>query len=153
MSTQMVATPGIRTATSVAPVIEMAQIVIEERDAELAILRERLAYYEAFDSLINDNVARSAELFRSVSDERERLRAEAAQHQLAVEDAAEQEVERRIAAERQRTQAMLMSLMDEASRMQRQIDGLIQRIAQAITESAVRLPESAGQSAPGQPAR
>ena len=139
MSTQLVATPGSEGASaSVGNVIEMTQLVIEERDAELALLRQRLAYYEAFDSLINDNVARSAELFRSLNDERERMRQEAARLQAERESTIAQEAELRLAAERQRTHALLMSLMDEASHMQRQIDGLIQRIAEAITNTAVR---------------
>lgn len=138
MSTHLVATPGIGAANSVGPVIEMTQLVIEERDAELALLRQRLAYYEAFDSLINENVARSAELFRSLNDERERMRQEAARLQAESESAASQEAERLLTAERQRTHALLMSLMDEASQMQRQIDGLIQRIAEAITDTTVR---------------
>jgi ABC-type phosphate transport system auxiliary subunit len=142
MSTQIATLPGYGTGASYAPVMEMAQAVIEERDAELAALRERLAYYEAFDTLINDNVSRSAELFRPVNEERERLRAEAARWHAAAEAAGAQEAERRLAAERSRTQTILMSLMDEATGMQRQIDSIIQRIAEAITESTVRLPEA-----------
>lgn len=39
--------------------------------AELDRVRERLAFYESFDSLIRDNVARSGELLRQVAAERE----------------------------------------------------------------------------------
>lgn len=39
--------------------------------AELVRVRERLAFYESFDSLIRDNVARSGELLREVAAERE----------------------------------------------------------------------------------
>src|SRR3712207_1936396 len=114
-----------QTAASFGPVIELAQVVIEERDAELAALRERLAYYEGFDALINDNVARSAQLIRSVSEERERLRSQAIQWQLETESRMTEEVERYLAGERERTHAMLAALMEDATRMQRQIDGLI----------------------------
>lgn len=138
MSSQLVAMPGSGADASVGTVMEMTQLVIEERDAELALLRERLAYYEAFDALISENVARSAELFRSLNEERERMRREAARLQAERESMIAQEAERLIAAERQRTQQMLMALLDEASQMQRQIDGLIQRIATAITGTAVR---------------
>lgn len=140
MSRQIATLPDHGTGGSITPVMELAQVVIEERDAELAKLRERLAYYEAFDALINENVARSAELFRSIQDERERLRAEAARWQATREAAVAEEVERRLAAERARTQAMLNALMDEATHLQRQIDGLIQRLAEAITESTVPSP-------------
>lgn len=138
MSTQLVAAPDTGAPASVGQVMEMTQLVIEERDAELALLRERLAYYEAFDTLISDNVARSAELFRSLNNERERMRQEAVRLQVEREAAIAQEAERRLAAERARTHATLMTLMDDASQMQRQIDGLIQRIAEAITATTVR---------------
>lgn len=137
MSTRMIAVPN-GDATSVGQVIEMSQIVIEERDAELASLRERLAYYDAFDTMINDNVARSAELFRTLSDERERMRADAERRLAEQETVALQETERRLTEERARVHATLMGLMNDASHMQRQIDGLIQRIAEAITETTVR---------------
>jgi chromosome segregation ATPase len=138
MSTQLVAAPGHDAPTSVGGVIELTQLVIEERDAELAELRERLAYYEAFDTLISDNVARSAELFRSLSNERERMRQESTRLQAERELAVAAEAERQLADERAKTHAMLMALMDDASKMQRQIDGLIQRIAEAITTATVR---------------
>ena len=137
MSTLTVAPSGYQEAASVGPVIELAQVVIEERDAELAALRERLAYYEGFDALINDNVARSAELIRSVGEERERLRSQAIQWRLETESRMTEEVERYLAGERERTHAILTALMEDATRMQRQIDGLIQRLSQAITETAV----------------
>lgn len=137
MSTQLVATPA-QHASSVGGVIELTQLVIEERDAELALLRERLAYYEAFDTLISDNVARSAELFRSLNDEREKMRRESARLQAERELAVAEETERRLGEERAKTQAMLLALMDDASMMQRQIDGLVQRIADAITSATVR---------------
>lgn len=138
MSRQLVVAQSGEMPDSVGHVMELTQLVIEERDAELAQLRERLAYYEAFDALINDNVARSAELFRSLTDERERMRREAARLLAEREAAVAQEAERRLAVERARTHATLMALMDEASQMQRQIDGLIQRIAEAITDTTVR---------------
>lgn len=107
---------------------------------ELAALQEKLSFYEAFDQLINDNVQRSAQLFRSLYEERERMRGETSRNRAEVEAAAALEAERRLAGERERMQSTLMSLMDEASRMQRQVDGLIQKIAEAITEFTVWLP-------------
>jgi hypothetical protein len=117
-----------------------------ERDAQLAELLEKLAFYEAFDSLIQDNISRSADLFRSLYEERERVRAEAAGHRAEIEATATLEAERALYVERERYQNTLMSLMDDASGMQRQIDGLIQRIADAISAAA------AGGSAAHEPA-
>lgn len=112
--------------------------------AEMAALRDRVAYFESFEQLITDNVQRSGELFRALYAEREKIRSEAARNSEEIAAAATLEAERLLANERQRSQATLMSLMDEASRMQRQIDALIQKIAEGITESTVRMPESIG---------
>lgn len=111
----------------------------DEREDELVALKDRLSYYGAFDALISDNIHRSADLFRALYEERERVRREAEESRAEIEAAATLEAERRLGAERRRFQSTLMSLMDEASRMQRQIDGLVQRIAEAITESTVSL--------------
>jgi hypothetical protein len=138
MSTLVAVPPEHTNAAPVTPVMELAQVVSEERDEDLAELRVRLAYYEGFDALISDNVARSAELFRSVSEERERMRSQAVTWQLETEARMSLAVERFLADERERTQALLTALMTEATQMQRQIDSLIQRIASAMSETAVR---------------
>jgi hypothetical protein len=123
-----------------APVIDAG-----DRDAQLALLRERLAFYEAFDSLIQDNVARSAELFRSLFEERERAKAEAANQRAELEANVVLQAERTLAGERERYHLTLLSLMDDASAAQRQIDGLIQRLAHAIGDVAGNGPtQSAG---------
>lgn len=119
-----------------APDLSYPENVVDERDTELLDLRDRMAYYSAFDALIRDNIQRSAELFQSLYDERQRIKLDAEQTRAEIEAAATLEADRRLGAERQRFQSMLMAVMDEASRMQRQVDGLIQRIAEAITETS-----------------
>lgn len=47
--------------------------VDNDQASELAQVRERLSFYESFDSLIRDNVLRSGELLRQVAAERERI--------------------------------------------------------------------------------
>ena len=103
----------------------------------IAELRDRLAYYEHFDSLIKDNIARSAELFQAVFAERERVRGE---RRVVESDVLSMtaEIERRMNAERTHTQQILLSLMEEATYLQQRADSLIQRIAEAITEASVR---------------
>jgi hypothetical protein len=103
-------------------------------------LRERLAYYEHFDALIRDNVSRSAELFRAVFAEKERITTVAAPISIGADVLAE-EVDRRIYAERLHNQHVLMSLMDEATYVQQRADVLIQRLAEALTELSNHLPE------------
>jgi hypothetical protein len=125
-------------ARPVGPVIEMAQTVIEEQQAELEQLRERLAYYQAFDALINDNIKRSAELFRTIYEERERGRRQVVEARVEIQAAATAEIERRVNDERHRLQATLGGLLEEAGHLQRQIDGWVQRIADAIAETGAR---------------
>jgi chromosome segregation ATPase len=120
----------------VGPVIEMAQTVIEEQQAELEQLRERLSYYQAFDALINDNIKRSADLFRTIYEERERGRKQVLDARAEIQAAATAEIERQVTEERKRLQATLAGLMNEAGQLQRQVDGWMQRIADAIGETA-----------------
>lgn len=122
-----------------------------ERDlaSELEAVRQRLAYYERFDSLINDSIQRSADLFRALFAEREEQRRASASLAAEVAAAAEAEAEQRIAAERSRTHATLMGLMTEAGRMQRQIDGLIQQIAEAVTDLSPSGGSTYGDPTPG----
>ena len=105
--------------------------------ATISELRERLAYYEHFDSLIKDNIARSADLFQAVFAEREKVRSE---RRLVESDVLSMtaEIERRMNAERMHTQQILLSLMEEATYLQQRADSLIQRIAEAITEASAR---------------
>lgn len=105
--------------------------------ARIAELQDRLAYYEHFDSLIKDNIARSADLFEAVFAEREKVRSE---RRVIESDVLSMtaEIEMRMNAERQHTQQILMSLMDEATFLQQRADSLIQRIAEAITEASAR---------------
>jgi hypothetical protein len=44
---------------------------LENLEQEIRVLRERLAFYEGFDRLINENVAHARELFRLAAQERE----------------------------------------------------------------------------------
>lgn len=110
-------------------------LAAERADETMATLRERLAYYEHFDDLIRDNIARSAALFQAVFEERDKARkiqAEAESTMMAVSV----EAERRAQAERQHVQNILMALMDEATFLHQRSDALIQRLAEALTEMA-----------------
>jgi hypothetical protein len=48
-----------------------ASETLENLEQEIRVLRERLAFYEGFDGLINENVAHARELFRLAAQERE----------------------------------------------------------------------------------
>lgn len=134
---QIVHEPSVE-ARPVGPVIEMAQTVIEEQQAEIDQLKERLSYYQAFDALINDNIKRSAELFRTIYEERERGRRNVMEARAEIQAAATLEIERRIDRERQSLQATLGGLLEEAGYLQRQIDSWVEKIAGAIHETGTR---------------
>ena len=106
-----------------------------ERDESVAALRERLAYYEHFDDLIRENIARSAALFQAVFAEREKARKVQADAESTM-NAVSAEADRRMNSERQHIQHVLMSLMDEATFLHQRSDALIQRLAEALTELA-----------------
>jgi hypothetical protein len=105
------------------------------RDDSVAVLRDRLAYYEHFDDLIRENIARSAALFQAVFAEREKARKVQAEAESTM-NAVSMEADRRMTAERQHIQHVLMSLMDEATFLHQRSDALIQRLAEALTELA-----------------
>jgi len=121
----------------------------QELAGELDAVRQRLAYYERFDSLINDSIQRSADLFQALFAEREEQRRAGASLAAEIGSAAEAEAERRVAAERRQMHETLMALMTEAGRMQRQVDGLIQQIAEAVTDLSTRGGSSYEDPAPG----
>ena len=120
---------------SVGPVLEFANVAIEERDSEIAALRERLSYYQGFDAVIGDSVHRAAELFRSMYEERENIRHLGTQKRAEIEAEATMAAEVKFSVERDRFQSTLMTLMNDASRMQRQLDTLLHRIAEAVAST------------------
>ncbi|MFM9108812.1 MAG: hypothetical protein ACKOWF_19175 [Chloroflexota bacterium] len=89
-------------------------------------LRRRLAFYEDFDAIINENVRRSGELLR----EAERRHAAAA-------------------VERERERDLLRSLADEAAALVRQAGALAARIDDALR--AIELPALSGSASPAHP--
>jgi hypothetical protein len=112
-----------------------APVVKVEPEESIAALKERLAYYEHFDDLIRDNIARSSALFEAVFAERDKARKVQSDAESTM-SAVAAEADRRVAAERQHVQHILMSLMDEATFLHQRSDALIQRLAEALTEMA-----------------
>lgn len=126
---------GLTASTGPAPVSKPDQ----GDDESVESLRERLAYYEHFDALIRDNVARSADLFRAIFAAKERL-APVVPTQPVDEETLAAEQDLRLQSERVHMQHILLSLMDEATYLQQRADGLIQHLAEALTELASYLP-------------
>jgi hypothetical protein len=100
---------------------------------QVRILQERLAFYEGFDQLIQDNVAHARELFRLAAREREAASAAA--------DRATRESGKRDAALRRE----LAAIGDELDALARALDALGRRVARALDASPngwVDLPQS-----------
>ena len=135
--------------SSLGTTVDAASPLERELAGDLDEVRQRLAYYERFDSLINDSIQRSADLFQALFAEREAQRRAGAWAAAEISATAEAEAERRMAAERRRMHETLMGLMTAAGRMKRQVDGLIQQIAEAVTDLSTRGGSSYEDLAPG----
>ncbi len=91
---------------------------------QVRTLQERLAFYEGFDQLIQDNVAHARELFRLAAQERE---AAATTIDQARHDAGRREVHLR---------GELGQIASELSELSRRVDALSDRVARALGEPA-----------------
>jgi hypothetical protein len=99
---------------------------------DVAKLRERLAFYESFDTIIRDNVDRAGQLLREAASSRER-----ADEALAN---AEAETEKRKVADKAAYRAIFSSLLDEVTTLQGQLERLARRVADALDEIEADLP-------------
>lgn len=103
---------------------------VQRLEQEVRVLGERLAFYEGFDRLIQDNVAHARELFRLAAQEREG-------------SLAETEGAKREAAEREaRLRAELESIGHEVEELARALDALSRRIRAALGEAGAIESES-----------
>jgi hypothetical protein len=103
-----------------------------ESDAEIARLKERLSFYETFDSLIQENVSRAGELLRHAAATREN-----AEHQRAE---SRREMEQLRNDDRHEYRSLLSGLLDDVTTMQVQIERLARRVADALDDLEVTLP-------------
>ncbi len=122
--------PGSSQASSGSPGIPIGSL-----EEQLARTQERLVFYEGFDRLIQDNIARSAELMREAMDLRERAQREIAQGHA--------QAERRILTEREKQRLVFTSLLDELAEVQQSAERVARRMTQALEEIGAALPEHA----------
>lgn len=116
---------------------------VDGRDEEIARLKERLSFYESFDSLIQDNVSRAGELLRQAAEMRAGADQQVASVRQELEQSwqaerAEQEASR--LAERQEYRALLSGLLDDVTTTQVQVERLARRVADALDELESTLP-------------
>ncbi len=112
-----------------------SQAAAQEPDSELERLRERLAFYESFDRLIQENIARSGDLLREAMDLRE-----AAARELAE---ARAEVERLKSSHQQQLRDLLGAILDDLSALQGHAERAARRVADALDDVEASLPPAA----------
>lgn len=117
----------------------LASTSANQDSGEIQRLRERLTYYESFDRLIQENIARSGDLMREALDLRERTQAELARGREELERSRD-EAERRFEAERQSQRAVFGSLMNELSTVQESAERLSLRVSEAVENIGNDLP-------------
>ncbi|HEY7037131.1 MAG TPA: hypothetical protein VH482_37770 [Thermomicrobiales bacterium] len=110
----------------------------DDRDAELTRLRERLAFYQSFEGLIQDNIARSGDLLRQAMDMRESAAADVA--------AAQADAARQRADDRSRYRILFSAMLDELTALQGQAERLARRLTSALDELELDLPVGATSS-------
>jgi hypothetical protein len=110
------------------------QPTTEEPD-EVSRLRERLAFYESFDQLIQENIGRAGELMRQAMDLRETASLEVA--------AARTEAERDRTADRVRYRSLFGEMLDEVTALQGQAERLARRLTDALDDVEAALPPGA----------
>jgi hypothetical protein len=96
---------------------------------EIERLKERVAFYESFDQLIHENIARSGDLLRQAMDLRETAGRELA--------AAKAEQER---SDLNHYRTTLTSILNDISTLQGQVERLGRRVTEAIEETEAGLP-------------
>ena len=104
------------------PLAEAATGSTAALERELARARERIAFYEGFDRLIQENIARSGDLLRQAAEQREAALREVEQ--------ARAELERRRGEQR----ATLTGLAEELLGLQRHVGELTGRVMAAIDD-------------------
>ncbi|MGH2558810.1 MAG: hypothetical protein ACRDJH_07080 [Thermomicrobiales bacterium] len=104
----------------------------DDRDVELARLRERVAFYESFDRVIAENVARSGDLLRQAMETRSSATSDLT--------TAQEETERQRLQELSRQRGLLSALLDDVIQLQGQAERLARRVADALDEVESELP-------------
>jgi hypothetical protein len=105
---------------------------LAERDAEILKLRQRLEFYESFDQVIQENVARAGDLLRDAATMREQ-----AGSSLGV---ARREMEEHRIAERADFRALLSGLLDDVTTLQGHAERLARNVADALDDLEASLP-------------
>jgi hypothetical protein len=110
----------------------------ENRSDEIDQLRERLAFYESFDQLIQENITRAGDLLREAA-------ARKSEGELAIRSATA-EVERRQLEERISYRKVFSGLLDEITTVQQNVERLARQVSDALDDLEAVIP-AAGEPA------
>jgi hypothetical protein len=103
-----------------------------DRVDDLEQLRERLAFYESFDQLINDNITRAGDLLREAA-------ARKSEGELALRQTTA-EFEQRQLAERGNYRRIFSSLLDEITAVQQNVERLARQVSDALDDLEAVIP-------------
>lgn len=103
-----------------------------DRADDLEQLRERLAFYESFDQLINDNISRAGDLLREAA-------ARKSEGDLALRSTTA-EFEKRQLAERVNYRRIFSSLLDEITTVQQNVERLARQVSDALDDLEAVIP-------------
>lgn len=95
-------------------------------EAEIAHLRERLAFYESFDQVIRENVSQSSTLLRKAADTREETQ--------RVFETANADRARIRSVERSQFRVLFATMLDEVTTLQGQLERLARRVADSLDD-------------------
>ena len=106
--------------------------VARDRADDIEQLRERLAFYESFDQLIQDNITRAGALLREAA-------ARKSEGELALRSSAA-EFEQKQLAERVNYRRIFSSLLDEVTTVQQNVERLARQVADALDDLEAIIP-------------
>ena len=111
------------------------------RETDLDQLRERLAFYENFDKLIQDNISRAGDLLREAAASR-------GESELAVRTATDA-IELRHLEEKQTYRRVFSSLLDQIQTVQQNVERLAREVSDALDDLESGIPAAGELAASG----
>ena len=103
-----------------------------ERDDDIAQLKDRLAFYESFDQLIQENITRAGDLLREAAAKR-------SETELALRSSTA-EIERKQQEERVQYRRVFSGLLDQIQTVQQNVERLAREVSDALDDLEAVLP-------------
>jgi hypothetical protein len=103
-----------------------------EREADIAQLKDRLAFYESFDQLIQENITRAGDLLREAAAKR-------SETELALRSTTA-EIERKQLEERVQYRRVFSGLLDQIQTVQQNVERLAREVSDALDDLEAVIP-------------